>query len=35
MIPQDNTISLEEITTGKSYVKIAINMCIPAQNVNM
>ena len=33
MVPQDYTFSLEEITTGKSYIKIAINMCIPAQNV--
>ena len=34
MTPQDYTISLEEITTGKSYIKIVINMCVQAQNVN-
>ena len=26
MVPQDCTISLEEIITGKSYVKTAINI---------
>ena len=34
MVLQDCTILLEEITTGKSYVKIAINMCVPPQNAN-
>ena len=34
MVPQDYTISLEEITIGKSYVKVAINMYVPVQNVN-
>ena len=34
VVPQNYTISLEEITTGKSYVQIAINMYVPAQNVN-
>ena len=34
MVPKDYTISLEEITIGKICVKIVINMCLPAQNVN-
>ena len=33
MVPQDYTISLQEIITRKSYVKIVINKCAPAQNV--
>ena len=32
--PQNCIISLEEITTGKSCIKIAINMHVPVQNVN-
>ena len=34
MVPQVYTISLEEITIGKNYVKIAINMYVPVWNVN-
>ena len=34
MVPQDYTISLEEIITGKSYVKIKKNVYIPVQNVS-
>ena len=34
MVPQDYTISLEEITIGKSYVKGAINKYVPVQNIN-
>ena len=33
MATQDYIISLEEIAIGKSYIKIAINMYIPVQNV--
>ena len=34
MVPPDCTILLEETITGKSYITLVINMCIPAQNVN-
>ena len=34
MVPQDYIISFKEITIGKTYIKIAINMYIPLQNVN-